>query len=162
MIAAATAPREASRSIERTRDLPSGGTDGTRNITLLGEISIGLVSFARSTPRPFGPGAVTLYVVSVSICAIGLFGTQLNTASVGLCSIVLDLALLAALSEQANIKLTSRTEESISLLPMIFAAVLLGPLAAMFVGAASMLGALIPRPGVAIEHQRWVVYTATR
>ncbi len=72
------------------------------------------------------------------------------------------LALLAALSEQANIKLTSRTEESISLLPTIFAAVLLGPLAAMIVGAASMLGDLIPRGGVANQYQRWLVYTATR
>jgi putative nucleotidyltransferase with HDIG domain len=76
--------------------------------------------------------------------------------------VVIALAVLAALAEQNSIKLTSRTEESVSLLPTIFAAVVAGPLGAMLVGAASMLGDLIPRAGAPVQVQRWCVYTSTR
>ncbi len=48
------------------------------------------------------------------------------------------------------------TEISISNLPMLFAGVLFGPLAAMIVGAASMLGAF------RTPYMRWGVYTLTR
>ena len=47
-------------------------------------------------------------------------------------------------------------EESISLLPTVFAAVLFGPLAAMAIGAASML-ADFRRP-----YTKWTIYTASR
>src|SRR5437868_4837275 len=66
------------------------------------------------------------------------------------------LALIAAIAERGSIRLTSTTEESISLLPMLFAAVLFGPAAAALVGAASMLGDL-RRP-----YLRWIVYCSTR
>jgi hypothetical protein len=72
------------------------------------------------------------------------------------------LAALAALAEQNSIKVTNRTEESISLLPTVFAAVLLGPTGGMVVGAASMLGDLIPRRDVTDQYQRWLVYSGTR
>ena len=53
---------------------------------------------------------------------------------------VLALALAAAAGERVGIRLTQTIEQSISVLPMLLAAVLFGPLAAEVVGAASMLG----------------------
>ena len=53
-------------------------------------------------------------------------------------------------------KLSSTVDESISALPMLFAAVLFGPLAAMIVAAASMLGDFT-RP-----YLRWGIYTSSR
>jgi hypothetical protein len=53
---------------------------------------------------------------------------------------VLILATSAALAERGNVRLSTTTEQSISLVPTLFAAVLFGPLAAGVVGAASMLG----------------------
>ncbi len=50
------------------------------------------------------------------------------------------LAGIAAVAERGRVRLNSTTELSISLLPMLFAAVAFGPLEAMIVGAASMLG----------------------
>jgi putative nucleotidyltransferase with HDIG domain len=72
------------------------------------------------------------------------------------------LAAVAAVVERWSIKLWPGSEESISLLPTIFAAVLLGPLPAMLVGAASMVGDLVPREGVPLPYLRWAVYTCTR
>ena len=60
---------------------------------------------------------------------------------------VLALSVAAAVAERISVRfavakrgLTSTEEQSIHLLPTLFAAVLFGPLAAAVVGAASMLG----------------------
>ncbi len=54
--------------------------------------------------------------------------------------VVLGLALLCAASERGSVQIGRTTELSIWVLPALFAAVLFGPLAGAFVGAASMLG----------------------
>jgi putative nucleotidyltransferase with HDIG domain len=73
---------------------------------------------------------------------------------------VLALAAVAALAERGSIRLTSSVEESISMLPTLFAAVLFGPLAAMLVGGVSMLGDIrgpVDRPLL-----KWTTYTSSR
>ena len=75
---------------------------------------------------------------------------------VGTVWIVAVLALVAALAERASVRLTSNTEESISLLLTLFAAVLFGPLAGMIVGAASNLG------DFRAPYMKWGIYTCTR
>ena len=67
------------------------------------------------------------------------------------------LAVTAAIAERGSVRLTTTTEESISLLPTLFAAVLFGPLAAMVVGASSMLGDLARPP-----YMKWATYTCSR
>jgi putative nucleotidyltransferase with HDIG domain len=69
---------------------------------------------------------------------------------------VVALAAVAAAAERGSVRLTRTTEESISVLPTLFAAVLFGPVAAALVGAASMVGDF-GRP-----YLRWIVYTCTR
>jgi putative nucleotidyltransferase with HDIG domain len=69
---------------------------------------------------------------------------------------VLALAVVAALSERATIRLTSTTQTSIALLPLIFAAVVFGPVGGMIVGAASLLADFNP------PYMKWGVYTSTR
>lgn len=66
------------------------------------------------------------------------------------------LAVVAAASEVGRIRISRTTETSIFLLPMLFAAVLFGPLAAMIVAAASLLADL-SRP-----YMKWAVYTCSR
>src|SRR3954469_301136 len=53
------------------------------------------------------------------------------------------LCIFAAVSERAPARFTSTTSQSIAVLPTLFAAVLFGPLAAMTVGAASLLGEVL-------------------
>lgn len=70
--------------------------------------------------------------------------------------VILGLAAVAALAERGRVRLTRYLEESISLLPTLFAAVVFGPLAAMIVAAASMFGAL------GAPYLKWATYTAAR
>jgi signal transduction histidine kinase/FixJ family two-component response regulator len=62
------------------------------------------------------------------------------------------LMLLAAVVERGTVLLSGHLAASASLVPMLLAAVALGPIAAMIVGAASMLGDTRPRA-------RWAVYS---
>jgi hypothetical protein len=72
--------------------------------------------------------------------------------------VILLLAVVAAVAERGSVQMstTMDLEESISLLPTLFAAVLLGPLAGLIVGAASMLG------DFRTPYLRSLIYAATR
>lgn len=63
------------------------------------------------------------------------------------------LAAIAAVAERGRVRLNSTTELSISLLPILFAAVAFGPLSAMVVGSASMVGGFRP------PYLKWAVFT---
>jgi putative nucleotidyltransferase with HDIG domain len=95
-------------------------------------------------------------VVTVAVAALGL-GAILASSGYELSSVwaVVTLAILAAAAERHSVSLSGNLEVSISLLPMLFAAVTLGPLEAMVVGSASMLG------GFHRPYLRWAVYTST-
>ncbi len=78
---------------------------------------------------------------------------------------VLALAAAAAVAERSSVRLTKTTELSISAVPMLFAAVLINPLAAGFVGAASMLGdpELISRRNrERAPRLKWATYSSIR
>jgi putative nucleotidyltransferase with HDIG domain len=66
------------------------------------------------------------------------------------------LAVVAWLAERQSVVLTSNAQMSVSVLPVLFAAVVYGPLAAMAVGACALLSDF-GRP-----YTRWLVWTATR
>src|SRR5215211_2284716 len=70
--------------------------------------------------------------------------------------IVALLAAVAFLAERQCVAIGANTEMSISVLPILFAAVVFGPVAAMIVGACSLLGEF-GRP-----YTRWVVWTSSR
>jgi putative nucleotidyltransferase with HDIG domain len=86
--------------------------------------------------------------------------------------VVVALAIAAAIAERISVGFTvaqrglTRTEEqSISILPTLFAAVLFGPLAGGLVGAASMLGdpeLLTRRDPERAPRLKWATYTSTR
>ncbi len=96
---------------------------------------------------------VTVLALLVSLVASGLVVSGHNLGSVW---VVLGLGAVSALAERSRVRLTRYLEESISLLPTLFAAVVFGPLAAMVVGAASMAGAF------GAPYMKWATYTCTR
>src|SRR3970282_849280 len=104
--------------------------------------------------------ASRIYEARLQVYLAGLVGAAALTAAlllladrpVGTLWIIGALALAAAIAERASIRLTSTTEESISLLPTLFAAVLFGPLAAMVVGGVSNLG------DFRAPYMKWAVY----
>ena len=109
-------------------------------------------------PCSKGTHAGILGSLAVGVAAVLVIGS----VSIGPPLVVLGLAAAAAFAERArqcaavNLLPSSTVEESIWALPMLFAAVLFGLLAAMIVAAASMLGDFT-RP-----YLRWGIYTSSR
>jgi len=98
-------------------------------------------------------GYVACLVVIVLTTAVAL---EITKPLAGNAWAVLALIAVAALSERGRVQLSGTMESSIALLPVIFAAVVLGPLAALVVGAGSLLGDFRP------PYMKLTVYTCTR
>ncbi len=120
-------------------------------------------------PRRRTIAYVAALVTAASLLAVALIATGATLASP---STVLALAVAAAIAERIGVRfavarrgLTQTEEQSIHLLPTLFAAVLFGPLAAATVGAASMLGdpeLIARRDPDRAPRLKWATYTSTR
>lgn len=94
--------------------------------------------------------AATLTAASVgTVAALWLHGYRLPP----LWAVVV-LGALAALAERQSVAVTERTTMSVSFLPVVFAAVVFGPLGGFAVGAISNIGDL------RASRLKWLVYTA--
>lgn len=103
------------------------------------------------------PGGVWIYATALAVIAAGTTASLILTgADTGPPLVVIGLAAAAAIAERSSVRLSATVDESISALPMLFAAVLFGPLAALIVASASMLGDFT-RP-----YLRWGIYTSSR
>ncbi len=122
---------------------------------------------------PFGGGARGLHRfrghltgpdLRAAIWALGLFAASGITAAALFNSgasrppwwLVIALAGIAAVAERQGIWITERSEMTVSFLPLVFAAVAFGPLAAFIVGGLSS-ASYICRP-----YLRWLVYIPVR
>jgi putative nucleotidyltransferase with HDIG domain len=84
---------------------------------------------------------LSLYAIALGIIAMLTQFTLFALGfSIGDPIVVAGLCVVAAVGERGTVRLGTTTEQSISLLPTLFAAVTFGPTAAALVGAASMLG----------------------
>jgi HD-GYP domain-containing protein (c-di-GMP phosphodiesterase class II) len=92
--------------------------------------------------------------LAVSLLAAGL--SRASFSLEGPLWIILALALVGLLAERQSVHITATTQMSVSALPILFAAVVYGPLAAMVVAGAAHLGDF-GRP-----HTRWLVWTFSR
>jgi putative nucleotidyltransferase with HDIG domain len=112
---------------------------------------------------------VTVLVLAAMVTAVGLIVAGYTIRS---WAAVLALGLAAAIAERISVGfavakrgLTSTEEQSLHLLPTLFAAVLFGPMAAATVGAASMLGdpeLTARRDPDRAPRLKWATYTSTR
>jgi putative nucleotidyltransferase with HDIG domain len=108
-------------------------------------------SAARAIPPItwFGVGLATL----TGAFAVGLV---LSGASFGPAWAVLLLGVLSLAAERRPVRVNSNVEITVSILPVVFAAVVFGPLAAMAVGALG-LAVTFGEP-----YTRWLIWTCTR
>ena len=133
-------------------------TDGTRDvIPLLREFQVVQSGFRQRFVGDSGGGWIVLWGAVLAIAAF-LTAVVLPLTGFGLGPLMPTLALsgIAFVAEKQSVRLSPSVEISVSFLPFILAAALLGPLSAMVVGAASLL-ALFQEPYV-----RWVVWTGSR
>src|SRR5574340_551596 len=117
------------------RTTPRLGTDGDRIVYPVR----GMMQAFRQ--RAWRQQLTLAYVVLLVVTAVATAAALvLGGHTLGQPLTVIALGVTAAVAERGSIRLTRRTEQSISVLPTLFAAVVFGPLAAGAVGAASMLG----------------------
>jgi putative nucleotidyltransferase with HDIG domain len=112
-------------------------------------------SFSSGRPRlgPVHIYASGLAAVAATLVAVSLVhGIRLQ----GPWWVVGALALTALLGERQSVRVGAHTEMSVSVLPVLFAAILFGPLAAMAVGACALIGDF-RRP-----YLRWFLWTCQR
>jgi putative nucleotidyltransferase with HDIG domain len=141
----------------RTSPTPLVGTDGFTKVSpvwvRIKTISEGFLKSADDSVDR----AVGVFALSLSGIALALALTLVALGyPVGDVWAVAALSGAATIAERGKIKLNSTATASISLFPQLIAAVLFGPLAAMVVSTASMLGDF-PRPYV-----RWLTYASGR
>lgn len=137
---------------------PLAGDDGVVDgIPLSGDFQVLLTRLARlsaAPPRLSIPSYASLLAFTALSLAAGI-----ALAGVGfdgpLWAIAL-LALFAFAAEQQPVRLSTNSEVTVSIVPVLFAAVAFGPLAAMLVGAVGILGDA-ERP-----YTRWVIWTSSR
>jgi putative nucleotidyltransferase with HDIG domain len=101
---------------------------------------------------------VSLYGIALVAAGLSLLGSLL-AAGFGLEGPGWQLALLGAFAlwaERHHVRITSNAEMTVSVLPVLFAAVVFGPIDAMVVGAVGLLG------DFRSPYLRWVIWTAMR
>jgi hypothetical protein len=147
---------------------PRLGTDGTRMVYPVRGIVQGFRKLSQHPQR------LTLMYVATLVAAAAATAAALIASGYTLEAPVTVLALgaAAAVAERISVRfavaqsgLTRTEEQSLSLLPTLFAAVLFGPLAAAAVGAASMLGdpeLTSRRDPDRAPRLKWATYTSTR
>jgi len=69
---------------------------------------------------------------------------------------LIGFGLLAIMAERQSVRFTENIQLSVSFLPLLFVAVVFGPLAAALIGAVMVL------PDFGRPHTRWVIWTANR
>jgi putative nucleotidyltransferase with HDIG domain len=93
-------------------------------------------------------------VLAVALVAAGAL--KLDHAGTSPWVAVALLGVVAAVAEKQSVYIGSNVQTSVTVLPIVFAAVTFGPLAAMFVGAASLL------VDFRAPYLRWLIWTASR
>jgi putative nucleotidyltransferase with HDIG domain len=103
-------------------------------------------------------GGLQWYATSLALAAFALAATLLSRGhSLGApIWIIAALCAVALLAERQSVHITATTQMSVSALPILFAAVVYGPLAAMAVAACALL-LDFGRP-----YTRWVIWTFSR
>jgi putative nucleotidyltransferase with HDIG domain len=98
-----------------------------------------------------------LYVIALWLLTIAMVAGLIWEAPFSAKPFVIGLlALVAAFSERSRVQLSSNSEASISLVPILFTAVLFGPLAAVIVGTASYVFHF------RAPYLKWFSFTASR
>ena len=113
--------------------------------------SLAILRFRHAEP-------VHLYAFGLVIAALALLSGAVaagDTLQAPLW-ILVALAAIAFLAERQSVRVTSHTQMSVSVLPILFAAVLYGPIAGMLVGACALLA------DFRSPYVRWAVWTSQR
>jgi len=136
----------------------SFGDDGNGDaIPRSGDFQEALTSFNKVLGE-IRPSPIQWYAVGLATIAIALAAGFAQAGAILEAPVwaLLVLSIVAACSEKQPVRISKNTEVAVSVLPILFAAVTFGPLAAMVVGA---LGLVVD---FGAPYTRWVIWTAMR
>lgn len=104
------------------------------------------------------PTAIEAYALVLGVGAVSLVLALALQGSGGSFPVLVVAALsfVAWMAEKQSVRLTTNLEMSVSVMPVLFAAVVYGPYAAMAVGAAALLAEF------GAPYERWLIWTSTR
>jgi HD-GYP domain-containing protein (c-di-GMP phosphodiesterase class II) len=104
------------------------------------------------------PIAIEAYALVLGLAAIFLVLGLAEDGSGGSFPVLVvgALSFVAWMAEKQSVRLTTNLEMSVSVMPVLFAAVVYGPFAAMAVGAAALLAEF------GAPYERWLIWTSTR
>jgi HD-GYP domain-containing protein (c-di-GMP phosphodiesterase class II) len=104
------------------------------------------------------PTAIEAYALILGVGAVSLALALAEQGSGGSFPVLMVAALsfVAWMAEKQSVRLTTNLEMSVSVMPVLFAAVVYGPYAAMAVGAAALLAEF------GAPYERWLIWTSTR
>lgn len=104
------------------------------------------------------PIAIEAYSLFLALAALSLVLGLAQQGSGGSFPLLVvgALSFVAWMAEKQSVQLTTNLEMSVSVLPVLFAAVVYGPHAAMAVGAAALLSEFTA------PYERWLIWTSTR
>jgi putative nucleotidyltransferase with HDIG domain len=135
---------------------PLRGTNGTRDvIPLMGEIQGGLGKLAKASS---GDQKITAFAALLSTSALVL-AASLVAAGVTLTAsawFVIALGVMGLIAERQVVQINANLQISVSVLPLLLAATLFGPLEAMLVAVVTLAGDF-SRP-----YTRWLIWTSSR
>jgi putative nucleotidyltransferase with HDIG domain len=138
------------------RLLRSRNRNAVDRIPLLGEFQGALRRFASPVDDT---GRLRLWALTVAAAAaavalgVAAFGPSVGVRDAGAIAV---LGLLAYIAERQPVRITGNAEVTVSALPVLFAAIVFGPLAAMAVGALGLLG------DFKAPYIRWLIWTSSR
>jgi putative nucleotidyltransferase with HDIG domain len=114
--------------------------------------------FSAGSGRVAAIGRVEVFAAALAVSVISFasmllaMGEMLTAPAL----VIVGLALVALFAEKQSVYISANTEMSVSVLPVLFAAVLYGPLEAMIVGACALLGEF------GQPFARWIIWTSAR
>ncbi len=114
--------------------------------------------FALQTPLAPRDWLLALYtsMLAASFAAVTCVLATDRQVGIGVPWAITALAIAAVVAERQSVRLSSRAEISVSALPIVLAAVIYGPLAAICVSAVSLL------PSLGRPYGRWIIWTSSR
>jgi hypothetical protein len=171
-VTAATEASESSKVAIRERTFPPRGTNGgSEGITLKGDFQVDSSSLRKDIEARFQvlfgletrptsrDWALVGYTGWLVVLLLGLVSAVLLSGTDPVATLtwpLVALAVSAFIAEMQSVNLTSRASVSVSSLPIVLAAVIYGPLAAIVVSVASLLC------DFRAPYARWLTWTSSR
>ena len=119
-------------------------------------MAFNVISLREPSRLRLEPVAIYAIALAFATALFAIISVALGAELNGTPWVIIALAVTALSAERQSVRVGPHTEMSVSVLPILFAGVVLGPLAAVIVGASALIG------DFRAPHIRWAIWTSQR